>query len=153
MAEFVQPSDPLSTCGDEEVSWTQRAFTDHMHLSQVPAKASVTGTSQGITDLSQPCKPSTCNKLYLGAESSRKGRKARYEADVKAVAATESQQICNRKLMLSSQMVARLLQGELTRLLLSFGSSSTFCHCPGHCNILMCHLQVHIYAFKGKQDP
>ena len=83
MAEFMQPSDPLSTCGDEEILWTQHAFADHMHLSQVPAKASVTDTSQGITDLSQP----------------------------------------------------------------------SFCHCPGHCNIVMCHLQAHIYALKGKQDP
>ena len=106
------------------------------HLSQTPAKASLI-----ITALT----------FYLGAESLRKGRKARYDADVKAAAVTESQQICDRKLTLSSQMVAcLLLQGELTRLLLSFGCSSTFCHCPGLCNIVMCHLQAHIYAFKGK---
>ena len=151
IADFMRSSHLLSTCGDAETSLTQRTFTDLSH-------AFVTGTRQAVCHRHQPrhdcsvtaLQGTTCNKIYIGTESSRKSHKARYEADFKAAAVTESQQICNRRLTLSSQMVACSLHGELTRLLVSFGSSCTFCQGPGHCKTLMCRLQAHIHAFKEK---
>jgi len=48
IADFMQSPGPLSSCGEEETSVTQRPLTD---LSQAFARAYVTGICQGMNDM------------------------------------------------------------------------------------------------------